>query len=137
LFIVTDHSITPPEGWRYIIWDGTETDDAVASIVPLDPETWGIDDKNRMATIKHRIRTACLSSIGQFLGLATCRTPTCFLKKPVDSVTDLDVMRSLGPEHTSEAPGLTGWGFDLPGKDTTEVQEPRQIKEEPYRRWPL
>jgi hypothetical protein len=119
LFIVTDREITPPPEWRYIIWDDFEGG-AVVSMVPTDPKYWRHQDPGRIATIKHRVRTATLSITGQFLGLERCENPGCFLYADVGSVTNLDLMTHLGDEH--ELPKLAGRGFQPAGADPAVVQ---------------
>jgi len=119
LFIVTDREITPPPEWRYIIWDDFEGG-AVVSMVPTDPKYWRHPDPGRIATIKHRVRTAALSITGQFLGLERCENPGCFLYADVGSVTNLDLMTHLGDEH--ELPKLAGRGFQPAGADPAVVQ---------------
>jgi hypothetical protein len=143
LMIVTDKLITPPEDWRYIIWDSwsetestaptgtylTDSDSfsppphsAVISTVPLDPTYWNIVDDNRVATIKDRARTAAMSVCGTFLGLHRCRNRRCFLYRSVDSVQDLDFMDRIGPEH-SEVEKLNGRGFQASVANPSVVQE--------------
>jgi hypothetical protein len=107
--IVIDKELTPPQGWRYIIWDGDDKTWAVISIAPIDPHYWRQETKGRIATIKHRVRTACLDSVGVALGLEECDNLGCFLLKDVDSVENLDAMVCLGPEH--KQPELTNCGF--------------------------
>ena len=113
LVLVTDAEITPPKGLRYIIWRATKDVAAKATVVsaaPTDPRYWGTQDSRRLATIKHRVRTACLSSVGATLRIKKCENPACFRCKPVESVLDLDRMLYLGEEHN--VPGLALRGFE-------------------------
>jgi predicted Zn-dependent protease len=113
LVLVTDAEITPPKGSRYIIWRATRgvaSKATVVSAAPTDPSYWKTRDSRRLATIKHRVRTACLSSVGAALGIKKCKNPACFRCKPVESVVDLDRMRYLGEEHN--VPGLALRGFE-------------------------
>jgi hypothetical protein len=111
--VVTDLVLVPPEGWRYIIWSRD-----VISIAPTDPKFWNMKEANRKSILKHRVRTACLSVTGQLIGLKRCDNERCFLCKNVDSVTRLDDMVVLGPEHNIGA--LSQKGFEIfaiiPGK---------------------
>lgn len=121
LQIVTDLEITPPPEWRYIIWDGDERN-AVISVAPTDPKYWRQPDPSRFATIKHRVRTACLSITGAHLGLERCDNCSCFLYSDVGSVVTLDSMTELGSEH--RLPRLSGFGFDATPRDVATVQTP-------------
>jgi hypothetical protein len=117
--VVTDVMLTPPPEWRYIIWDGDKTG-TVISIPPTDPKFWRIRDPNRIAIIKHRVRTAFLSTVGESIGLKRCDNERCFLFGDVDSVTRLDSMVVLGPEHNIKA--LKQRGFEIMPTDPTKVQ---------------
>ncbi|HEX4953028.1 MAG TPA: hypothetical protein VF017_06505 [Thermoanaerobaculia bacterium] len=122
LLIVTDEEITPPPEWRYIVWDGSK-EHTVVSTAPADPKYWRQRTPNRLSIIKHRARSACLCISGSLLGLARCDNPQCFLFRDINSVTALDFMTELGPEHESTAPDLVGRGF-LPFVSNPEyVQE--------------
>lgn len=121
LLIVTDQLIIPPRGWRYIIWDEVE-DDAVISVAPLDPEYWGDQEPNRVATIKNRTRAAALALVGMFLDQKRCGNPRCYLYEDVDSVLTLDRMRGFGPEH-SLGQELGGRGFESSTGDPTRIDE--------------
>jgi hypothetical protein len=126
LMIVTDTIITPPEDWRYMIWDSwpsAKPHDAVISTVHLDPAYWDIFDAHRVATIKNRTRTAAMSVCGEFLGLHLCLNRRCFLYDNVESVTDLDHMNRLGHEHDSELGGLSGGHFQGSAPDPNIVQQ--------------
>lgn len=123
--IITDQTLIPPKNWRYIIWDAL-TDGVVLSTVPLDPEYWRLNDRNRIATIKHRVRTGCLQIIGGLIGLDSCNNKRCFLFDQVDSVTRLDYMVELGPEHRIEA--ISERGFGSHARDPSIVQS---IEENP------
>jgi hypothetical protein len=119
LLVVTDFEITPPAGWRYIIWDdvnGTE----VVSTAPVDPRYWRMAEDQRVAVIKHRVRTACLSVIGDWLGLTPCENETCFLYSDVESSTVLDTMVHLGEEHKVSV--LAWRGFEPLVDDPERVQ---------------
>lgn len=117
--VVTDLMLTPPPEWRYIIWDG-DRNGIVISIPPTDPKFWRISDPNRIAIIKHRVRTAFLSAVGEVIGLEDCDNERCFLFGDVDSVTRLDSMIFLGPEHNIET--LKQRGFEIVPKDPIKVQ---------------
>lgn len=119
LLLVTDQEITPPPEWRYIIWDDCRNG-SVVSIAPTDPHHWRERDEARIATIKHRVRTACLSVLGEQFGFGRCNNPMCFLHQDVNSVTDLDQMVFLGPEH--HLPQLSFHGFAPRPDEPTEVQ---------------
>jgi hypothetical protein len=119
LLVVTDLEIDPPEGWRYIIWDGIGNG-TVASIKPLDPLYWGLWEKQRHSIIKHRLRTVCCSATGEHLGFERCRNPQCLLYNYVESVNHLDRMISFGKEH--KVPDLTGLGFATESRNPAEVQ---------------
>lgn len=124
--IVTDQELTPPPEWRYIIWDGDATGGVVVSTVPTDPEYWRISDPNRVALIKHRVRTSCLQIIGRLIGLDFCDNERCFLFHQVDSVLRLDHMVELGSEHKIEE--LVGRGYKVRVNDPSIVQS---IEENP------
>lgn len=117
--IVIDQELTPPPKWRYVIFDG-DSDGAVISIVPTDPEYWSERDADRAGTIKHRVRTACLTIVGALLGLNRCDNPRCFLYEDIDAVTALDSMVVLGDEH--EIPALAGRGFRIHTPDPRAIQ---------------
>jgi predicted Zn-dependent protease len=121
LMIITDQSIIPPKKWRYIIWESDEKT-SVISAAPLDPEYWRDKDPNRVQTIKTRTRNAVLSIVGSLIGLERCENPTCFQYNDVDSVTVLDEMQSLGPEHGLDK--LAGYGFEDMVSDPTAIQPP-------------
>jgi predicted Zn-dependent protease len=125
LMIITDRPITPPENWRYIICDTWPPPNpgAVISTVPLDPAYWQTNDQRRVATIKERTRAAIISICGQFLGLQRCHNRRCFLYSSVESVNDLDLMVTVGPEHSSEIKGLIGHGFERTAADPGIVQQ--------------
>ncbi len=124
LIVVTDQEISPPEGWRYIISDDIVSDDGseacVISVAPTDPWYWSEDNDARSATIKHRIRSICLCAVGEYLGLKRCNNPRCFLYKDIDSVTTLDWMLLMGPEHRKKR--LTMHGFAPRPEKPDEVQ---------------
>jgi hypothetical protein len=122
LLIITDRPITPPEGWRYIIWDDLSPGLGVISTAPCDPYYWRDTDPNRIATIKNRVRSSALTITGIHLGLERCGNPECFMFEDVDSVTAVDMMTELGPEHGH--PALAGQGFEANVADPALVQEP-------------
>lgn len=112
LLIVVDEELTPPEGYRYLIWETRPaTRDAIVSIVPTDPNYWREEVSDRVAVIKERVRVACLSAVGELLGFERCDNPRCFLCEDVYSVAQLDDMVCIGPEH-GEA-DLTEKGFPI------------------------
>ena len=117
--LVTDQELTPPKGWRYIIWDEIQSGTAI-SIAPTDPVYWRYSDENRVAIIKHRIRTAGLSVAGTFLGLKRCEEENCFLYDDVDSVTRLDEMVYLSGHHGLQE--LANRGFVTRPDDPNRVQ---------------
>ncbi len=104
LIIVTDEELKPPAGWRYIISDDVTTGraDGVASLAPIDPLYWGETDPERLQTIKWRIRATLMGMAGERLGFIPCTNSKCYLYENVDSVTVLDGMSTIGPEHDTE-----------------------------------
>lgn len=120
LIIITDLEITPPEGWRYILWTMIE-ENAVISLAAMNPEYWGSSGRSFLATVKHRTRSACLKVIGSYVDLNACENSRCFMYNKVDSVTRLDEMVLLGVEHRLEA--LTNMGFSPRPSYPLEVQE--------------
>lgn len=120
LLVVFDQEITPPDDWRYIIWDKISRG-AVVSVAPADPMFWLETGVHRLAAIKHRVRTASLCALGKHLGLSRCENPECVLFSEVDSVACLDRMVRFGPEHG--LPGLDDMGFD-PRPADPEVPQP-------------
>lgn len=132
ILIVTDQEISPPEEWRYIIWESWDNG-GVVSLAPLDPEYWQIEDPNRVSTVKHRVRAACLAVVGRFLGLEACDNEKCFLYNPVDSVSRLDLMVSLGSEH--KIPALENRGFLARARDPNKVQRIRPDPRPPFAWW--
>jgi len=124
LLIVTDREITPPNDWRYVIWDSINGG-VVISIAPLDPKYWRNRDPNRIATVKYRARAAVLSCIGSMLGLDRCDNPDCFLFRDVDSVSTLDLMSELGPEHHIDE--LKGRGFQPIVNDPSIIQNVEKV----------
>jgi predicted Zn-dependent protease len=98
LFILTEHEITPPKDWAYILWLETPAG-TVVSTAALDPDYWGIQEPDRLKVIKHRARAACMAATGILLGFNRCDNPSCYLFTEVDSVTRLDLMVAIGPEH--------------------------------------
>lgn len=119
LLLVTDFELTPPSDWRYIIWDACENG-VVISVAPTDPRYWGADTPARIQTVKHRVRTAALNATGQFLGLEACEKPDCLLFGNIESVSILDIMVLLGPEH--RIPERTGKGYARDPRDPGRMQ---------------
>jgi hypothetical protein len=119
LLIVTDQEIQPPPEWRYIIWDGTPHG-GVISVAPTDPQYWRERSANRVGAIKHRVRTAGMSIVGEWLGLERCENHECFLYSDVSSVDVLDSMLVLGKEHNW--PRLAGLGYSPRPKDPAQIQ---------------
>jgi hypothetical protein len=118
LVILTDLEIVPPKSWNYIIWDQPK-DAVVLSLAPLDPRYWNEPDSDRVRTIKRRLRTSCCAIVGETLGLDPCHNPICFLFRPIDSVVQLDAMRSIGREHDNAA---------LAGREFKATEAPFQIE---------
>jgi hypothetical protein len=106
LIIVTDEELKPPAGWRYVISEDVTTGrhDGVASFAPLDPLYWGDADPRRLQTMKRRIRGTLMGMVGERLGFEPCDNSKCFLFADVDSVTVLDGMSTIGPEHPGAGP---------------------------------
>src|SRR5689334_19957559 len=90
--ILTDQEMTPPPEWRYILFGAAHGGSAVVSLGPMDPEYWGIYDDDRLGTVKHRARAACMCVTGTALGLHRCENEQCYMFGSVDSVVRLDVM---------------------------------------------
>jgi predicted Zn-dependent protease len=110
MILVTNQEITPPSGWRYIIWDWDDKKvNHVISAAPLDPSYWGDQTSQRVSAIKHRVRVAGLNITGSLLGLKDCENAHCFLNRNVESTDVLDGMLFLGPEHGWQ--DLTGHGY--------------------------
>lgn len=120
LLVCTDQQIRPPEDWRYILWDVVGKD-VVVSTAAMDPNYWGARIPDRVATIKHRMRTAALSGTGEQLGLKRCSKAICLLYREVVSVECLDTMLLLGREHGVSS--LEGLGFDPRPREPGERQE--------------
>jgi hypothetical protein len=130
LLIVTDRLITPPEKWRYIIWDiGPEA--GVISSAPVDPAYWRDVEPHRIAYLKHRVRCSAMTITGIFLGIERCENPECYMFDDVDSITVLDTMTEFGPEH--EVDGLTGMGFEALASDPSVVQVPLRKEQAHWR----
>jgi hypothetical protein len=113
LLVVMDQEISPPENWRYMIWNtdtkvqGDVVNTALISIAPTDPQYWGdFDDADRLAKIKHRVRVASCSVVAEFLRIPECVNPQCFLCSPVESAVQLDQMVYFGAEHSSAMPDV-------------------------------
>jgi len=119
LVAITDLELTPPPQWRYLISDGA-AGDSVISIAPIDPRYWREREADRVGIIKHRVRTACLAVVGETLGLKECDNEKCIMFGNVDSVTRLDTMVLLGPEHNIE--GLIEQGFSAKPSNPLESQ---------------
>jgi hypothetical protein len=126
LLIITDQELTPPKDWSYIIWDGT-SDASVISLLPLDPQYWMASrfaDREIGATIKRRLRAACICSVGEWLGMFRCEDPECFLFRDIDNVDRLDSMLRLGSEHLRELPGIE----NRVGMYFTDSGEPEKVE---------
>ena len=124
--VITNLELSPPYNYRYILWSNR-----VISIIPMDPLYWGMDEPERLSIIKHRIRTATLSVVGAILGIGGCNNEYCFRYRNIDSVTRLDYMMMLGPEHRIQS--LSGLGFDYFSENPSQVQP---IVQDPLeRRW--
>ena len=119
LLLVVDQELTPPPNWRYIICADCRAG-VVVSIAPIDPHYWHERDENRVAIIKQRVRAACCSALGGLLGLERCDNPSCMLYESVESVSNLDRMILLGPEHGISL--LADHGFEARPSDPTQVQ---------------
>jgi hypothetical protein len=134
LIVVTDQKITPPPDWRYIIWDdswdgGTVKGGAVVSIPPTDPHYWNERDYGqRIPIIKKRIRAACCCVTGMTLGIERCYNPGCFMYVNVESMTVLDEMVCIGPEHGFD--NLSNVGF----LETSDPSVPAQVERQV---WPI
>lgn len=99
ILVLTNLEVIPPPEWRYVLWS-KRSGDFVVSTAPMDPTYWLIDSTDqRFDTIKRRARAACLNVVGQQIGLERCSNYRCFLRQSVPSVTQLDEMVVLGPEH--------------------------------------
>jgi hypothetical protein len=103
--VVVDQEIVPPSELRYVIWSGYPGG-AVISIAPIDPQYWGQapdeDPTGQVNNVKRGARAATMSVTGSLLGLSRCDNSECFMFAAVDSVTRLDEMTTLGPEHQVE-----------------------------------
>jgi hypothetical protein len=132
--VVVDQEIQPPSNWRYVIWSGYPGG-AVISFVPIDPQYWGSSssqdgpDQDRLNEIKRGVRASAMSVAGSFVGLSRCDNPRCFMFAAVDSVTRLDEMLSLGPEHS--VLGLARGAFPPRQEDPNEVATPLTSTEGP------
>jgi hypothetical protein len=128
LVVIVDQKITPPEGWVYIIGKsyGPRDDQAILSLVPLDPEYWNSKHENPLAIIKHRVRASCASLIGELLGLKECTEPACYMYHFAKDPESLDGMVRIGIEHSSDLPEVAGKGFSMSSGDPTVVQTVEQ-----------
>jgi predicted Zn-dependent protease len=119
--IVTDRAITPPPGFRYVIWDEVPRYNAtVVSAATLDPHYWRNPAAGRVMTIKNRLRSAALSITGRLLGLHACTNDECFMCGDVDSADALDFMTQLCIEH--DRPKLESLTFARSATDPTLIQ---------------
>jgi hypothetical protein len=117
--VVTDRELAPPEDWRYMIWDWDEgARYAVISIAPLDPEYWGVRDKERLQDLKHRVRTAAINAAAPLLGVKWCTRRACLLNEAVTGVGSLDAMIALEPGH--DRLRAAGKGFKRRGQVAVE-----------------
>ncbi|HSN44705.1 MAG TPA: hypothetical protein VLR88_11725 [Propionibacteriaceae bacterium] len=126
LVVVHDRPIQPPMGMRYLIWDPVPGGAAI-SFATLDPLYWGtrMDEAERLAAIRRRLRAALCSVLGTAIGLVRCDNPSCFLFANVDRVTRLDSMVRIGEEHG--APALTGRGYAAEDRNVDRVAEVVQV----------
>lgn len=123
LLVVIDEELTPPEGFRYVMWLDSKINAAtVLSLSTLDPQYWtevapgprlvSVDSDStksdcvRKTITKRRARTLSLLIVGSFLGLSRCNTPNCFLYEQTTSVARIDQLVQLGPEHAGELPEI-------------------------------
>jgi hypothetical protein len=117
MLVITDEELTPPEGFRYLMWMESKTDGGtVLSLPTLDPQSWMEVSPNfsspqpttttRKAITKRRVRAASLSIVGSILGLKRCEKPNCFLYKETTSVVSIDQLVQLGSEHAGELPNI-------------------------------
>jgi len=122
LLVVIDQQLTPTDDSTYVIARSYGRDDnqAIVSIVPLDPEYWNIPDTNRRATIKQRFRAVSMAFVGELLGFKHCVEPACFMYQFAESPETLDGMVRLGEGH--DIPDLTGKGYSPPSGDPTVIQ---------------
>jgi hypothetical protein len=134
VIVVTDQEMTPPQNWRYILWDEHEGV-RVVSLAAMDPEYWGIKDRARRAVVKHRVRAACACTTGGALGLVRCNNEQCFMFGNVDSVTRLDVMRTIGREH-EDFPVEDAVGYHVHTDDPASGQEIASGSELKLTGWP-
>jgi len=118
LLLLTNFEISPHENWRYFLWENYNNA-SVVSVASMDPMYWRMEDPHRLPTLKHRARVACLNAVGRQIGLNSCENYRCFLFDPVKSVTDLDDMILLGPEH--DLVGLTNKRF------STNLEKPEKM----------
>jgi hypothetical protein len=135
LFILTEHEITPPEDWAYILWLETPAG-IVVSTAATDPDYWGTPEPDRLKVIKHRARAACMAATGIQLGFERCNNPSCYLFVEVDSVTRLDLMVAIGPEH-EEIPGDEAVGYWKSIEDPEAVEPIARPEDLEVRGWPV
>jgi hypothetical protein len=117
LIIVTDQEITPREGGGYAVSDDMVSNDgslaSVVSVATTDPLYWNEDNNTRLATIKQRVRSACLGTLGEYYGLKRCNNMHCFLYGDeggnIGSITALDYMLLMGAEHRKKKLALHGF----------------------------
>ena len=125
IFIATDQEIRPPDNWRYILWDGVDSD-TIISIAAMDPQYWGERAAYAARAVKHRFRTALINAIGQTIGMARCENEECLEFDNIDSVARLDAMRLMGKEHGLSR--LTNFGF---AAETATPEKPQPIVANP------
>jgi hypothetical protein len=117
MLLVVDEELTPPEGFRYLMWMESKSDGGtVLSLSTLDPQNWmevSSSSKSpqpttttRKAITKRRVRAASLLIVGGILGLKRCEKPNCFLYEKTTSVVHIDQLMQLGSEHAGELPNI-------------------------------
>jgi hypothetical protein len=135
LLILTEHEITPPKDWAYILWLETPAG-TVVSTAALDPDYWGIQEPDRLKVIKHRARAACMTATGILLGFNRCDNASCYLFTEIDSVTRLDLMVAIGPEH-DEIAGDEAIGYWKTIEDPEVVEPISRPEDLELGAWPM
>jgi hypothetical protein len=135
LLILTEHEITPPKDWAYILWLETPSG-TVVSTAALDPDYWGIQEPDRLKVIKHRARAACMTATGILLEFKRCDNASCYLFTDIDSVTRLDLMVAIGPEH-DEFAGDEAIGYWKTIEDPEVVEPIARPEDLELGAWPM